>query len=131
MDKAHIRLSNTGELPATLHRTTKRFSLRKTIAAGLLTSGALSVIATVPAGAATLGTWSAAGSGVTGRTNATATLLSNGNVLVAGGITGTGPGAPTADAELYNPTTNAWSLAGALTTARSGAIAQILSNGNV
>ncbi|WP_458421738.1 kelch repeat-containing protein, partial [Pseudomonas aeruginosa] len=41
-----------------------------------------------------------------------ATLLSNGQVLVTGGCTASGCGAPTAVSELYDPKTNSWSLTG-------------------
>jgi WD40 repeat protein len=53
----------------------------------------------------------------------TATLLTNGQVLVAGGGTNT--------AELYNPATGTWTNTGSLGTARSSHTATLLPNGKV
>lgn len=66
----------------------------------------------------------------TARGDFTATLLSsNSLVLVAGGTTdGT---AVVATAELYDPATNTWRATGAMTTARRGHTATLLSNGKV
>jgi N-acetylneuraminic acid mutarotase/murein DD-endopeptidase MepM/ murein hydrolase activator NlpD len=59
----------------------------------------------------------------------TATLLSDGTVLVAGGTTFFGP---TATAEMYNPDTGEWSYAsGKLNTARTGHAAVRLDDGKV
>src|SRR5207244_7226708 len=52
------------------------------------------------------GLWSFTGNMSTARSAHTATLLSNGQVLVVGGIDTNG--APLASAELYNPTTGTW-----------------------
>ena len=62
------------------------------------------------------GTWSASGSMTNGRTRYTATLLLNGKVLVAGGLT-TGSPSNLASAELYDPITGTWTLTGALNNA--------------
>ena len=61
--------------------------------------------------------WSATGSLATGRHFHTAVLLSNGKVLVAGGI---GPNAyfSTATAELYDPATGQWSATGSMSRPR-------------
>lgn len=82
--------------------------------------------------------WSSAGSLQTARINHTATLLPNGKVLVAGGVSmqgngQTNPSAPVylSSAELYDPTTKLWTSAGAMATARSGHTATVLSNGKV
>src|SRR5205823_11552805 len=58
----------------------------------------------------------------------TATLLPNGNVLVAGGgdIDGIHP-----SAELYDPASGTWSATGSLATPRSGHTATLLPNGKV
>jgi N-acetylneuraminic acid mutarotase len=76
----------------------------------------------------TSNTWSSAGNMVTARDNHTATLLSNGNVLVAGGLNS---GGALASSELYNPTTNSWSSAGNLSSARYSHTSILLPNGNV
>ena len=53
----------------------------------------------------------------------TATLLANGEVLIAGGSP--------ANAELYDPVTDAFATAGTLTTARRACTAALLTNGKV
>jgi hypothetical protein len=58
----------------------------------------------------------------------TATVLQNGNVLVAGGSVA---GTATATAELYNPTTNTWTATGNMTVARVGHTATLLNSGLV
>jgi hypothetical protein len=52
----------------------------------------------------------------TGRSQRTATLLPNGKVLVAGGLSPLA--AKLASAELYNLATNSWSATGSLTDKR-------------
>jgi hypothetical protein len=74
------------------------------------------------------GAWSATGSLGAARRGATATLLPNGKVLVAGGI---GDSNYLASAELYDPATGTWSGTGSLGTARSGHTATLLPNGKV
>jgi N-acetylneuraminic acid mutarotase len=64
----------------------------------------------------------------TARSAHTATLLSNGKVLVAGGGTSTGLAI---GAELYDPALNSWVAAGTLLAARSNAVALLLPNGKV
>ncbi|MFI6979114.1 DUF6603 domain-containing protein [Embleya sp. NPDC050154] len=79
------------------------------------------------------GTWSPAGTGPkTARARHSATLLSTGSVLVAGGT-----GARSTEsralysAELFDPRTGVWSPAKAMTDARSGHRAAVLSGGRV
>jgi hypothetical protein len=69
------------------------------------------------------------GSMTTPREHFTATLLKNGQVLMAGGQTVTG--GPLASAELYNPATRSFSATGSLSTARSYPAATLLKNGQV
>ena len=68
----------------------------------------------------------------TARYDHTATLLPNGEVLVAGGF-GTGGSGPVAiaSAELYNPQTNTWTTTGSMTTTRAEHTATLLPNGTV
>jgi N-acetylneuraminic acid mutarotase len=75
------------------------------------------------------GVFNNTGSLATGRANQTATLLSNGKVLVVGGRT-TGF-VSLASAELYDPASGTWSATGNLVTARTDHTATLLSNGKV
>ncbi len=75
--------------------------------------------------------WSSASSMATLRMQHTATLLSNGKVLVAGGQSGTQQGVFLNSAELYDPATNTWSPAGSMTKARIVAEATLLVSGKV
>ena len=63
----------------------------------------------------------------TARRDHTATLLSNGKVLVAGGYNGS----LLASAELYDPASGTWTATGSLATARYGHTATLLPNGKV
>jgi hypothetical protein len=76
------------------------------------------------------GTWSATGSLATARFGHTATLLTSGRVLVAGGSSQVGPG-PFASAELYDPVTGTWSATGSLATAHVYHSATLLPSGRV
>jgi N-acetylneuraminic acid mutarotase len=58
----------------------------------------------------------------------TATLLTNGKVLVAGGY---GRSGELLNAELYDPATGKWSMTGSLNKPRSAAHAVLQSNGKV
>jgi N-acetylneuraminic acid mutarotase len=64
----------------------------------------------------------------TARTGHTATLLANGEVLVAGGGNATGS---LTSVELYNPATGKWAVSGSMTTARTAHTATLLANGEV
>lgn len=84
------------------------------------------------------GTWSPTGSLSVGRFAHTATLLTNGKVLVAGGYSDSSGGA-LASAELYDPTaagcgtgiTGCWTAVASMTTARFGHTATLLPSGKV
>jgi hypothetical protein len=79
------------------------------------------------------GTFTLAGSGsgnamTAVRFGATATLLANGQVLIAGGQNS---GGSQTSAELYNPATDTFTATGSLGTARYGGAAVLLGNGSV
>jgi len=83
------------------------------------------------------GRWSSAGSLSVPRFAHTATLLSNGRVLIVGGNSAVpnasfpdGAGA-LSSAELYDPRTNTWSLAASMPSARSFHTATLLADGRV
>ena len=64
--------------------------------------------------------------------NGTATLLSDGRVLIAGGLKNVGMGAPTTDtAELLDPAATKFTAAGFMATQRAGHTATLLSDGTV
>jgi hypothetical protein len=72
----------------------------------------------------------------TARTGATATLLPNGDILIAGGSSDGTPAKALNTAELYNPVTSAFTVAGSesgsvMTAVRFGATATLLQNGQV
>jgi hypothetical protein len=86
--------------------------------------------------AAQVNTFAATGNLVTSpRYQHTATLLSNGTVLITGGLTASATTPPTvstlASAELYDPTTLAFAATGNMTTSRYSHTATLLNNGNV
>ncbi len=74
------------------------------------------------------GTFSPTGPMATARTGHTATLLSDGRVLIAGGDAG---GDVVTTAELYDPKTGTFSPTGSLATARELHTATLLSDGRV
>lgn len=71
------------------------------------------------------GKWTPTGSLNTGRYYQTATLRTNGQVLIAGG------GAHLASAELYDPSSGTFSVTGSLNTGRTDHAAVLLSSGEV
>ena len=76
---------------------------------------------------------SATGALATARSGHTATLLSNGNVLLVGGQGDliSGARAPIGTSEIYNATTGVWTTTGNLAFARSGHSATMLNSGLV
>jgi hypothetical protein len=63
----------------------------------------------------------------TGRADATATLLGDGRVLLAGGDNPSG----LASAELYDPSTRGWSATGSMTSVHARGVAVLLRTGGV
>ncbi len=72
--------------------------------------------------------WTSTGSMAAVRYLHTATLLPNGQVLVAGGL---GNGGTLVTAELYDPATGIWTSTGRMTVARVGHTATLLPSGQV
>jgi len=70
-------------------------------------------------------TWAFTGSMIYGRDSHTATLLPNGQVLVAGARGGDN------SAELYDPATGTWTATSSMTAGRSSHTATLLANGRV
>jgi hypothetical protein len=75
------------------------------------------------------GTWSVTGNLSNARYLHTATLLANGQVLVAGGLDSNIAASPTA--ELYDPASRSWTETGSLTAGRYWHTATLLDNGEV
>ncbi len=75
-------------------------------------------------------TWAPAGSMAEARGLHTATLLASGQVLVAGGVTGSG-NSVLASAELYDPASNTWAPTGSMAEARGVHTATLLRSGQV
>ena len=93
-----------------------------------LVTGLVGITAT-PTLAGTSGNWSNTGSMNVARIDHTATLLANGEVLVAGGDNNTD--GYLSSTELYNPSTGKWTLTGSMTVPREGHDAVLLQNGQV
>lgn len=76
-------------------------------------------------------TFTATGNMTVPRLYATATLLSNGMVLISGGIGGMNFSSTFATAELYNPAQGTFTLTGNMSVARANHTATILNDGKV
>jgi WD40 repeat protein len=76
------------------------------------------------------GSWTPTGSMQVGRDDSTATLLADGDVLVAGGEN-LDIGISLSDAELYHPATGGFGETGSLRVARAGAAGALLADGDV
>ncbi len=75
------------------------------------------------------GVWMASASMATARVYHTATLLTNGKVLVAGGSAS--DSSNVASAEIYDPVAGTWTVTGSMTTSRINHTATLLPNGTV
>ena len=92
----------------------------------LVSIAAIAVAASTVMPAFASGNFQMTGSMNVARISHTATLLSNGEVLAAGG-----DGNVPSTAELYNPSTGTWTLTGSMTTARGNHQAVLLPSGEV
>ena len=77
------------------------------------------------------GTWARTGNLKIARSRPTATLLFDGNVLVAGGFMGGDFATPTSSAELYDPVIGAWTPTHTLNSPRAQHTATLLPDGEV
>lgn len=100
----------------------------RAVAVALLMISALALAPPV----ASADSWSPAASPMVSRAGATATLLPNGKVLVAGGYDDDALLSQNlSSAELYDPSSDSWSPVGDMQTARAGHTATLLGNGKV
>jgi large repetitive protein len=97
----------------------------------LVSSAAMGLMASTAIAAFASGNFQKTGSMNVARVGHTATLLSNGQVLVAGGDNSALGGGYLSSAELYNPSTGSWTITGSMTTARQSHQAVLLSKGQV
>ncbi len=74
------------------------------------------------------GIWTSTGNLIVARARHTATLLSNGRVVVVSGSNGTGS---TNSVEIYDPATGLWTSAGSVNVTRQGHTASLLPNGKL
>src|SRR5271169_793641 len=74
------------------------------------------------------GAWSPTGTMLSARDGHTATVLTNGKILAAGG---TNNGVALTSTELYNPAAGTWASTGSMNTARSHARAILLPSGSL
>jgi hypothetical protein len=127
--------SRTGSMTtARVHQTATLLSDGSVLIAGGLSTPDCTPSSCKPLATAELydpktGTFSPTGSMTTARTGDTATTLSDGHVMIAGGTDSTGK--PLASAELYDPETGTFSPTGSMTTARTADTATVLSDGSV
>jgi hypothetical protein len=91
--------------------------------------GAAGLLATAEIFDPVTGNWTPTGSLLTSREGATATLLPNGKVLLAGGDQING--GILASAELYDPASGQWTAAGTMRNPRTDYSAVLLANGKV
>jgi Galactose oxidase, central domain/Kelch motif len=110
-----------------LHTATLLTNGKVLIAGGADTNAAGIAFATAELFDPASGTFSPTGSMGTARAGHTATLLTSGKVLVAGG----GNGNPIATAELYDPISGTFSPTGDMATARESHSATLLTTGKV
>lgn len=123
--------STTGSMhDARFEHTATLLPNGKVLVAGGAQSGptALVILATAELYDPATGTWTPTGSMNTSRAEFTATLLPNGEVLVAGGFTSS---PSPASAELYNPATGTWSVTGSMIVFVANHTATLLPDGEV
>jgi len=103
------------------------------VAGGLQLSGSAGVtLASAELYDPVIGRFTPVGSMAGGRAGATATLLADGRVLIAGGaVVTSSTNTALASAELYDPRTAIFTLTGALATPREGQTATRLADGSV
>jgi hypothetical protein len=114
------------------HTTYQGFRIARFVLLSIWTIGVLFSLVVKTFGASGgSGTFALTGSLNTARYDHTATLLPNGEVLVAGGIGVNGVYASLASAELYDPRHGKCTVTGSMSVGRTGLTATLLTNGLV
>ena len=111
-----------------VHTATLLPSGKVLVVGGLNTAASASSIAVAELFDPATNTWTPAGSLSNARYAHTATLLSNGKVLIAGGLAATGT---LAASELYDPASNTWSAASPMGNSRYLHTASTMPNGKI
>ena len=112
------------KLPVTVDASASPSSVNPSSSARESTAASASPVVQVPA------SWTATGTMIEARANHTATLLSDGRVLVVGGG-GNGLSGLLATAELYDPASGAWIATGSMNGIRIAHTATLLADGKV
>ncbi len=94
-------------------------------------NGGSSSLATAEIYNETQNTWLAVPSMNIPRRGHTAEILSDGRVLVTGGISNAPSSPPVSSVEIYNPSASAWSLTSSMSTPRAGHAGTLISDGRV
>ena len=124
--------SKTGSLntPRYYHTATLLPDGRVLVAGGYNPQPSIGILNSVEIYDPATGVWTSTSSPMsTARSNATATLLANGKVLVAGGVYGDTQGL--SSAELFDPATGIWTPTGSMNSARYNHTATLLPDGRV
>jgi hypothetical protein len=126
------KFSLTGSMNATraLHTSTLLNTGQVLVAGGIVDTTTGESLASAELFNPARGKWRLTGSMSAARVFATATLLPNGEVLVAGGAPALN-GDCIASTELFNPATGKWKETGSMTVARCSHTAVLLPNGQV
>ena len=128
------RFAATGSMgtPRFLHIATLLADGRVLITGGVMNGTVFKPLASAEIYDPVTGSFAATGNMITPSIGHTATLLSDGKVLITGGVPiSDGTDHSLASAELYDPSTGTFAATGEMTTARSGGTATLLNNGQV
>jgi hypothetical protein len=101
------------------------------VAGGLNSSGSGGAVTSAETYDPAAGTWTSTGSLGTARADHTATLFTNGKLMVTGGYPYGGSMTTISSAEIYDPVAGTWSYTGAMSTSRRLHTATLLPNGTV
>lgn len=133
-DPATSTFSPTGDMtvPRAWHTATRLENGEVLVTGGLnYQNGNINVLSSAEIYDPSIGSFSPIANMTTERTQHTATLLANGQVLIAGGYTTAGQGSSLSSAELYDPVANSFTPIADMTVARCLHTATLLNNGQV